>query len=183
MITHACQDSEVIQRQIATVVGPVKTMLDIGCGIRPAQVWMDCPKIGYVGIDAYPKYIEAVARVPTAMGMTFEHWVLLQDVPLEFEDGEFEVVVLSDVLEHLDKPVGDYTLREAWRVTKRGLVVCSPVGWQPQEVDLWGMGGEHWQTHRSAWTPEDDFEDAQFVWTTKHHSGPWFAAWIPKESK
>jgi hypothetical protein len=62
-ITHVASNSEEIQRQIATVVGPVATMLDIGCGIRPAQAWMNCPKAGYVGIDAYPKYLEAVAAV------------------------------------------------------------------------------------------------------------------------
>ncbi len=83
------------------------------------------------------------------------------------------------MLEHLDRAVGLYALEEALRVTQKGLVVCSPLGWQPQEEDQWHLGGEVWQTHRSAWELED-FPDAAYFWKTQHIAGPWFAAWVPK---
>jgi len=126
------------------------SVLDVGCGIRPQVV---VPTNRYVGVDAHWPYIEAVDH---SGEFIYSDW---RAALRKFRRDEFDLVTALDFIEHLDRRDGLDFLRAAQRVGK-AVLIFTPLGPFPQhygpgESDAWGMDGGHWQTHRSAWTPDD----------------------------
>ena len=90
--------------------------LDIGCGIGD----MLRSRPGTVGVDINPE------TVAYCQSLGLDARLMTQDV-LPFADGEFDSVVLDNVLEHLEQPAP--LLAEIYRVLKRdGLVVVGVPG-------------------------------------------------------
>lgn len=83
-------------------------LLDVGCG----TAWLSDDFPDYVGVDNAAETIVA-AR---AAGIEVYEADLQQELP--FDDGEFDAVVLKDVLEHLADPV--HLVREVARVLRPG---------------------------------------------------------------
>lgn len=93
---------------ITDLVGAdTSSVLDVGCRDRALQHHL-ASSVSYVGLDLF-----APADV-----------IASADEPLPFEDAQFEVVVLADVLEHLNNPHS--ALDEAIRVASKGVVVLLP---------------------------------------------------------
>ena len=63
----------------------------------------------------------------------------------------YELVLLCDVIEHLEKPVGQAMLAECRRMATRAVIVSTPLGQFPQDPI---HGNEH-ERHRSEWTEKD----------------------------
>lgn len=131
-------------------LGDPRSVLDVGCGIRPQQLVVRGVE-RYLGIDVHKPYIDAMEDP--------EHYRCSRWQPAlaEFEDQEFDLVTALDFIEHLDRDDGLEFITEAQRVGKL-VVIFTPVGPLAQKFadpDQWGMHGGKWQTHRSAWTPED----------------------------
>jgi SAM-dependent methyltransferase len=85
-------------------------VLDVGCDVRTLSRLR--PDLDYLGIDA---------------GGEPDLTVDLESGPLPFPDASFDVVVCSDVLEHLDN-LHD-TFRELVRVARGRLIVSLPNCW------------------------------------------------------
>jgi SAM-dependent methyltransferase len=103
--------------------GPVR-VLDVGCGVKPYYPYFAGIASEYVGVD--------VVENPVAE--------LLGPVEaLPVDDGSFDVVLCTQVLEHSDDPAE--AVRELRRVTAPGgRVLCSTHGVQvyhPSPVDYW----------------------------------------------
>jgi SAM-dependent methyltransferase len=103
--------------------GPVR-ILDVGCGVKPYYPFFAGVASAYVGVD--------VVENPAAE--------LLGSVEaLPVDDGSFDVVVCTQVLEHSDDPA--QAVRELRRVTAPGgRVLASTHGVQvyhPSPVDYW----------------------------------------------
>jgi SAM-dependent methyltransferase len=129
-------------------LGKPRSVLDVGCGIRPQQL---VKAERYLGIDAHQPYIDALGDPEH---FRCSHW---QPALAEFADQEFDLVTALDFIEHLERDEGLEFIAEAQRVGKL-VVLFTPVGPFPQKFsdpDQWGMDGGFWQTHRSAWTPAD----------------------------
>ncbi len=132
---------------------PPETVLDIGCGIRPQRVV--APRL-HVGVDAHGPYLERVRQSGFRGVLVEGAW----DAVLSgLADDSFDAVFALDAIEHWPKEDGRLFLDEARRVAST-VVIFTPDGPFPQsyedgETDAWGMDGGFWQTHRSAWTPED----------------------------
>ena len=69
--------------------------------------------------------------------------VLPSDAP------RYDLALLIDVIEHLEKPAG-YELLERLLGRARRVLLTTPLGFRPQEIP-----GQPFETHRSGWFPWD----------------------------
>lgn len=125
----------------------VDSVLDIGVGLRP-MVWYK-PK-QYVCVEPHGPYadklIDAGHVVLQATAIDALMLAIVKD---------FDAIYMLDVIEHMEREDGLLVLDLAHRLQPKQIVVSTPVGFFPQHGDAWGMGGEHWQEHRSGWEPSD----------------------------
>jgi SAM-dependent methyltransferase len=104
-------------------------VLDFGCG--PGFMWDHIRDLGanwhYTGLDfSADSVAQLAARAQAQPG--FRAAQLARELPTALPDASFDVVLLIEVVEHLDDRYLDGTLREAARLLKRGgvLVVSTP---------------------------------------------------------
>ncbi|HEV2178337.1 MAG TPA: hypothetical protein VGU20_31070 [Stellaceae bacterium] len=128
----------------------VDTVLDIGAGLRPMG-WYK-PK-RHICVEPHPPYAERLKAAgyevwcetaASAVG-TIKSW----------GPGSINAIYLLDVIEHMPRAEGEALLKVLPWLEAKQIVVFTPTGFMAQEHDAWGLGGEHWQKHRSGWTPED----------------------------
>ena len=67
----------------------------------------------------------------------------------------FDIVLILDVLEHLKRKESLKLLRDAEKIAKKAVIIETPLGFIPQNIDIWKMGGDKYQTHRSSWDIRD----------------------------
>lgn len=93
--------------------------LNLGCGaVRPSEPWINLDTL-YSVLPERSKERENLDREPNYV----DHDI---STPLPFEDNQFETIVASHVLEHLDTLTGQRFLKECRRVLKpEGVVVIS----------------------------------------------------------
>ncbi|MEY4575711.1 MAG: hypothetical protein RL701_414 [Pseudomonadota bacterium] len=111
-----------LQRTLASCEGRV---LDIGCGLQPYRQFLNASRTEYVGLDR-----EGPLSQPTVVGSA-------EDLP--FDDQSFDVVISTQVLEHVQEP--RVALHEAVRVLRPGgrLLLTVPGVWPTHEAphDYW----------------------------------------------
>jgi hypothetical protein len=120
-------------------------VLDVGAGIRP-MAWYAPAE--HICVEPFAPYAE---RLEAAGYMVLRATALQA---LRSIEGPVDAVYMLDVIEHMDKPEGLHVIELA-KTHARQIVVHTPHGFQPQTGDVWGLGGEFWQEHRSGWTPDD----------------------------
>lgn len=135
--------------------GKVKSVLDVGCGLALKSQFIKADM--RVGVDIHRPYLERGSlQVKADVAETL---VLINDDVLcldqRFLPKSFDVVLLLDVIEHFDKATGYHLLHMCEQIARVAVCVETPLGFVPQNMDILGMGGAHWQTHRSGWTPQD----------------------------
>ncbi len=135
----------------------VDTLLDVGAGLRPMQWYVPKKHICLEPYDAYADKLE-IAGYEVIREIADENMI------------EADAIYLLDVIEHMEKDEGLRVVEQAVALARRQIVMYTPVGFMPQEVDAWGLGGHYWQTHRSGWLPED-FEG----WTIERQGKGFFA--------
>ncbi len=127
----------------------VHSVLDVGCGLSMKSQYLDAQV--YVGVDIHRPYLEA-ARKQSAKGSEL---VLLNldalDLCKVFLPQSFDVVMCFDVLEHLRKADALKLLTMCEILARKAVCIETPLGFVPQNIDILGLGGDRWQTHRSAW--------------------------------
>lgn len=111
-----------LSEALSTCQGKV---LDVGCGLQPYRPMLGAGTTEYVGLDR-----ESPMATPTVVGDAM-------DIP--FPDGHFDVVLSTQVLEHVPEP--ERALREAVRVLRPGgrLILSVPGVWPTHEAphDYW----------------------------------------------
>jgi hypothetical protein len=122
------------------------TIIDIGPGIRPVR-W-HVPK-RHICVEPHGPYAEVLRDAGfETIQTTALHF-------LEHAEVKGATVQLIDVIEHMDRAAGELVVALLHDSDAAQVIVFTPNGFMPQEGDAWGMGGEHWQKHRSGWTPAD----------------------------
>lgn len=129
--------------------GDIISVLDVACGLSlkskfiPAQI-----RVGVDIFDEYFKHIES--DVPY---VAIKHDVRsLNEI---FMPKSFDLVIACDIIEHLEKDESLEMIRQMEEIAKKAVIIENPKGFIPQNIDILGHGGHEWQTHRSAWEPED----------------------------
>ena len=129
--------------------GDIVTILDVACGLSlkskyiPAQI--------RVGVDIYEEYFKHIeADVPYAV-VKYD----VRKLNEIFVPKSFDLVIALDVIEHLEKEESLEMIRQCEKIAKLGVVLETPKGYIPQNMDIQGHGGDEWQTHRSGWEPEE----------------------------
>jgi hypothetical protein len=132
-------------------------LLEIGPGIRP--IVLQFPPNLRVLVEPSFEYCTVLNRLlgprENAVVINQDAITFLKALP----DSSFDAIVLTDVLEHLEKADGLRLIREVERVSSSVVGIFTPLGFMPQHFsstcDSWGFGEVELQTHRSGWLPID----------------------------
>lgn len=129
--------------------GKIKSVLDVACGLSLKSQYIAADI--RVGVDIYRPYLEKIqADVP---------YVALQADALAigklFLPRSFDLVLLLDIVEHLEKKDSIRLMDMAEEIARVAVIVETPKGYVPQNMDIWGHGGDEFQTHRCGWEPEE----------------------------
>ncbi len=144
--------------------------VDIGCGIRPSKFIRS--KI-HICIEPFKDYVEVIKQK-----YEFENYVILQDTWENclslFPDKSVDIVIFSDVIEHLSKDDGFSLIKESCRIAKSQVAFFTPLGFMPQIVnsdnsDAWGLKGGEFQEHKSGWLPEEFDNSWDFFVSKEYH--------------
>lgn len=97
-----------------------KKVLDIGCGAGGKSIYYANKGANKViGVDIIEKYKKESERLAIKKGLTDKFEYYLNDAAnLSFEDNMFDVIIMNDAMEHVDKP--KKVLKECLRVLKKG---------------------------------------------------------------
>lgn len=142
-------------------VKPCNVMVDIGCGIRP--YFNPDAKI-QVCIEPFQEYINIAKEAYSDSNIVFINKYALEGVK-SFPDNSVDTVVMLDLIEHLEKNEGYELIKEADRITKKQIVIYTPLGFlsnHREGKDAWGLNGQELQEHKSGWLPEDFDLDWEF---------------------
>jgi len=129
--------------------GRIKSVLDVGCGLSLKSQYIDADL--RVGVEIHRPYIERIeASVPYAV-------VNANALSIDqlFLPKSFDLVLVLDLVEHLDKADALRLLDMAETIARVAVIVETPRGFVPQNIDIWKGGGDTYQTHRSGWEPEE----------------------------
>jgi hypothetical protein len=142
--------TELFQR-IVSEVKISDDVIDIGAGLEaPWQVAFQKRAHRLVLLDAHQPYLDAnVTRGPNVEKVCGQ----VPDALGRYRPSEFDVAMMIDFIEHLDAHTATMTIREAQRIARK-VVVFTPDGHSPQDIDAYQMGADYWQTHRSEWSRE-----------------------------
>jgi SAM-dependent methyltransferase len=119
------------------------TVLDVGCGKGEAMSFLK-KHVGFelVGVDIFSPYLRISKETKSYQD------VILADVThLPFKDSQFDTVICMEVLEHLDKEDGEKLFQELERVTKRQILITTPISKYEQDP----FDENPYQEHRHIW--------------------------------
>ncbi len=129
-------------------------ILDAGCGAGPALRYLNARGFIPFGSDliAYPLQ-QARQLLPDARLVQCN-----SDNVLPFRDESFDVILMSEVIEHVGSP--EFTLRECWRVLKKNgaVAMTTPNLWDARRVYYPALGrvwsGDADATHQTLFNPQ-----------------------------
>lgn len=119
-----------------------KSILDLGCGNHSMVPSVVPDHVYTVGVEYFQPYYEEALREAR-----HKKYINANIMEIEFEPKSFDVVVLSDVLEHLTKEEGAGLLRRMERWAKKKVIVFTPNGFVPQEE----YDSNPFMEHKSGW--------------------------------
>lgn len=134
----------VIQRHLEP---GARSLLDVGCGCGgPIELIRRKRRLFSVGADIFWPYLLHCR----AAGLHDD--VVRCDVRLlPFRAGTFDIVLCSEVLEHLRRDEAKALIAEMENIARRQVIITVPVGRCRQDE----YDGNPYQAHHSAWMPAD----------------------------
>lgn len=129
--------------------GKIVSVLDVACGLSLKSQYLDCDI--RVGIDVYKPYLEKIeSKVPFIP--VCEN---VKNISNLFLENSFDIVMALDVVEHLTKEDALKLIKDCEKIAKKACIIETPEGFIPQDIDIWGHGGDEYQTHRSGWDSQE----------------------------
>ena len=134
-------------KSLFSLVNP-SSILDLGCGSSsPLQYVLPSTSVHRVGVDGFAPAIDASS-------LNSIHDEYIKDDLLHFAshtNRRFDVVILSDVLEHFAYDDALALLRHSENLANKLIVLITPFGFVPQGSLL----SNPWQVHKSGFFPND----------------------------
>ena len=129
--------------------GAPSTVLDVACGLSLKSRYI--PAGFRVGLDLHRPYLEAVdTGVP---------WVPIVGDATKLDElflpNSFDLVLLLDIVEHVEKYQALDMIRQAEEIARVAVVIETPKGFLPQDLDILGFDAHHLQTHRCGFETEE----------------------------
>ena len=143
-----------------------RSVLDVGTGLMNSLALVPCPV--KIGLEAHRPYLlNRTNRDGIPINASAQR---LEDL---FVPGAVDLVTLIDVLEHFTPEDALDVLRQSETVAARLVMLFTPRGEFPQAgFDAFGLGGEKYQEHRSAWEPDDLVDLGYRVIVLEGYHGP-----------
>lgn len=127
----------------------VRNVLDVACGLSLKSKFLKPDFI--LGVDIHRPYLEAIEYDGNYAALTYD----VTRIDELFGPGSFEVVYILDIIEHLEKEDALHLIEICKRICSRGVVLETPEGYVPQNLDILGFDAHHLQTHRCGWEVEE----------------------------
>lgn len=129
---------------IKTYVGKSDEVLDIGCGDKRRSSDLMCKRV--VTLDAWEK---------TQPDILLD----LETSDIPFQEQSFDIVLLIDFIEHLEKNRGYVILDQAKQIARKVVILLTPLWWQDNAInvnnpDLWCYHNKY-DYHKSLWELSD----------------------------
>jgi hypothetical protein len=124
-----------------------ESILELGCGSNSPIL-----QIGYGpktdAIDIWPPYIFAHNQKKD-----YRNCTLCNIMDYQFSEKQYDAVVITDVMEHLDKDmvIGTGLFGKMELLAKKKVIIFAPNGY----IDNDEVDGDPYQKHISAWQPSD----------------------------
>jgi len=119
-------------------------VIDVGCGDKRRSSDLVCNKV--ITLDAWDKVNPDIL-------------LDLTEKDLPFLKNSFDVVLMIDFIEHLDKERGCIILEQAKNITCRNIILLTPLWWTDNSINvnnpkLWCYKNEY-DHHKSLWVTDD----------------------------
>lgn len=135
---------------IARELVGTKTILDVGCGDGYLISLLNKDKkFRVVGVDLYKPYL----KIAKERGV-FKRLIRKDIRYLKFPEKSFDVVMSSQVVEHLGKRESQRLIREMERIARYKVLVGTTNGFFPFDA-IEGGDKNPLQVHKSGWSPEE----------------------------
>ncbi len=134
-------------------------ILELGCG-RDSVILDSSTKLHYTGLEIFEDYaIKIEQQIIARKNLNIVSYdIIRQDfLNYDFKDKHFDIVILIDVLEHLNKDDGYKVLEIIHNLSKKVIIIKTPNGFVHQNAF---DGNEH-QAHLSGWEV-DEFRKMNF---------------------
>lgn len=160
------------------------SVLDVGAGLAKYHPILMDRGCNLTLIDAHKPYLdERVSRWPQIETIEGDvtHAALWD---LVIDKRRWDVALAIDFIEHLERDHAQDVIDDMRDLAPK-VILFVPEGNHPQDTDHYGMGGDHWQTHRSVWYDKDledlGFEVERWVdfhrWNPRSDPGALWATW------
>lgn len=118
--------------------------LDLACGDNSPIQYTAIPR--KVGVDMFSEYIRESRR------KNIHHEYVCENIlTAHFPEKSFDLVLCSEIIEHLDKKDGFVLLNNAERWARKKVVITTPNGYLPQS----SYDDNSLQEHKSGWSVDD----------------------------
>jgi hypothetical protein len=143
----------------------LESVLDIGSGLSFKGQYIDAQR--HVAFDAYRPYLEKIQSKVFFTAVQGN----AKEVTSYFLPHSFDMVIATDILEHMEKSDAIILLSDMDSLAKKVIYIEVPETNIPQNIDIWGHGGHTWQTHRSSgeWSKEE-LESYGFTVTRRNYT-------------
>lgn len=156
---------EIIINSINQISKPNYLILDIGCG---NQKFSNKIKKGKVfTLDIWKKFKPDILYN-------------LNNISLPFKSNSIDIVLLLDVIEHLEKDKGKKVIKEAKRITRKYIIILTPLWWDKNEKNIINKKSPYYQNpynlHKSLWIL-NDFNDWKRISQERRLAKYFFGVW------
>lgn len=138
----------IYEQVLARYVKSGESVLDVGCGANSPLARIPQRIFRSVGVDLHQ---ESIAR---SRARKIHDSYKTLDVRLlgnAFPKASFDVILASDVLEHLTKSEGKKLIADMVRIARKRVIILTPNGFIPQEE----YGQNPLQKHHSGWSVDE----------------------------